>query len=620
MVRTILIISFCLWFFTQISIAGPVHQELIEHIAPPFWWTNMKNPHLQILLHGENVAEYDITIRDKRIQLTGLKKVNNPNYLFLEVHIKENAKAGIIPILLKKGLKKHTIEYELKERRGFDKRIQGLNSSDFIYLIMPDRFSNGNSANDVVAGTQEVIINRDSMFYRHGGDIQGIRNHLDYIESLGVTALWLNPVLENNQPKASYHGYAATEHYKIDPRFGTMQDYLSLIDDLHSRDMKIVMDIIHNHLGNQHWLIQDLPDKDWIHQWKDFTRTSYRAPTIFDPYASTYDKEIMLEGWFDTHMPDLNQDNELLGTYLIQNNIWWIEYAGIDGFRMDTYAYSDPAFLEKWAKAIFNEYPNFGVFGETWVHGTPVQAYFHGQNKIDTRFRSQLPGLTDFQMYYAIKDALNQKFGWTEGVSRLYYTLAKDYLYEDASKNVLFLDNHDLSRFYSEVGEDFDKWKMGIGLLMTLRGIPCMYYGTEILMKNFADPDGKVREDFPGGWQGDKDNKFKSSGRTTEEQAAFDYIQKLAQYRKNTLTLQKGNLMQFIPQDGVYVFFRYSEETTVMVIVNSNDETHLLATQRYQERMSRFQSAIDIINKVTIKDLSTIEVPAKTTYILELRP
>ena len=614
-------LSLTLFLGFAITFSVFAHSLKIDKVCPPHWWVGMVNPDLQILFYGEHIGEFQVKVDYPGVIFKGARQVENPNYLFVDLVITPEAKVGTVSIVFESHGTTRTYSYSLKRRQGFDNRILGLDPSDFIYLILPDRFANGDTKNDKVKGLHEAEAQRDQQYGRHGGDIQGILQKMDYLQELGVTALWLNPVLTNDQPKESYHGYAATDHYEVDPRLGGNQQFQYLIDECHKRGIKMIMDIIHNHNGNEHWLIKDLPMKDWVHQHDEFTRTTYRAPTIFDPYASEYDRSVMKEGWFDHHMPDLNQDNEYVATYLIQNNIWWIENSGIDGFRMDTYAYSDESFLEKWGEAILDEYPHFGIFGETWVHGTPTQAYFHGQTNIQSGFNSNLPGLTDFQLYYAINAALNEPFGWTEGVAKLYYTLAKDYIYKDASRNVLFLDNHDLGRFYSTVKEDIDKYKMGIGLIMTLRGIPCMYYGTEILMKNDFDwgNHDSVREEFPGGWKDNESNKFTKAGRTEQEQEAFEYVQTLAKWRQNAPAIHSGKLMQFVPYDGVYVYFRYHDDQTVMVVLNSNDKEMELDTKNYAERMNGFTKGKNVVTEKDINDLSKMALPAMSITILELR-
>ncbi len=626
---------FYLLCYFLISTSLIAQSSTIQQVCPPHWWAGMKNENLQLLVYGENIGKSEVKTDYEGIQVS-TQTVENPNYLFLDLVIGQTTNPGKIPFQFDGPNGKFTYEYELKERKPKWRKTSSLstpfkkinerqklqrtiNPSDFIYLIMPDRFSNGNEVNDKVEGMNEQSLNRKEMYDRHGGDLRGIINNLDYLEELGITAIWLNPILVNDQPEYSYHGYAATDHYNIDPRFGTMEDYLELIEKCHERGMKMIKDVIHNHIGNEHWIFEDLPSKDWVHQWDKFTRTCYRATALFDPYGSEHDQELMLNGWFDHHMPDLDQTNQFLANYIIQNNIWWIEHAQIDGFRMDTYTYSDPEFLKTWEDAIFAEYPKFGMFGEAWVHGAPTQAYFHGNTIIDKPFKNDMPSLADFQLYYAINKALNEPFGWTEGVSRLYYTLAKDYLYKDPYQNVVFLDNHDASRYYSVVGEDIDKHKMGLAFLLTTRGIPCMYYGTEILMKNFSDPDGKVREDFPGGWQNDAVNKFKKEGRNEQENDVFDYVKTLANYRKNNRVLQSGKLMQFVPNDGVYTYFRYNQNKTVMIVMNSNEKEIELDCAPFAERMDGFTNAKNIITDETVSDLKILKIPAETTLVLELQ-
>lgn len=590
-----------------------VSAQWIQKTAPTHWFTGMANPNFELIVYGEDMGSAKVSLDHPGIHLVKTEKAPNPNYLYLHLKTDDSAQPGTVEIKFKKGRKKETLSYEFKAKRN---RERGIDGSDFIYLILPDRFANANPDNDDIEGTTQRGINRDSMFYRHGGDIKGIFSKMDYLEDLGATALWLNPVQANDQPFESYHGYAITDHYAIDPRLGTMDEYVQLVDELHKRDMKMVMDVVYNHCGNEHWLFQELPDSNFVHWYPKFTKTTYRAPTLLDPYAAEYDKNLFTNGWFDHHMPDLNQKDPHLAAYLIQNTIWWAEAGKLDAFRIDTYAYSDQQFMRDLVNALLKEYPDIGIFGETWVHGTPIQSWF---TEGDRKTPSPLPGVTDFQLYYAINDALSQNFGWTEGMARLYYTLAKDYVYTQPEKNVVFLDNHDLSRFYSMVKEDIQKYKMGISWLMTTRGIPMMYYGTEILMKNYSDPDGKVREDFPGGWEGDPTDKFKKENLTAEERDAFDFVTNLANWRKKTPVMHSGKLMQFIPEKGIYVFFRYTETASVMVIMNQNKDAHSLETARFAERLNGYKKAYDVNEKVNLQSLDKIEVPGMTTMILELK-
>ena len=584
-----------------------------------FWFAGMQDSNLQLMIHGKNVALNSINLKYKGVKLVKVNRVENPNYLFVDLEISKSAKPGVFPINLSYEGKTQVYNYELRARDQSANQFQGVTNKDFIYLIMPDRFANGDKTNDVIAGMNETALNRDSMYYRHGGDLEGIINRLDYLKDLGVTTIWLNPVLENNEFKTSYHGYANTENYKIDPRFGTNELYKKLVSECHKRGLKMIKDLVHNHIGSQHFTMLDMPMKNWVHQWSNYTKTSYREQVHMDPYASKTDKDLMLNGWFDKHMPDLNHDNPYVKNYITQSHIWWIEYSGLDGFRLDTYAYNDLNFMAEWAKKIKNQYPNFTFFGETWVHGVPNQAYFTQGNKINQQFDTHLQGVTDFQALWGINEALNGKFGWMDGVVKLYNTFANDFVYEDPTRNVVFLDNHDLSRFYSVVGEDFDKFKSGISWLLTTRGIPQFYYGTEILMKNFSNPDGLVRSDFPGGWDSDKTNKFNAEGRTAKENEAFNHVRTLANYRKNNPVLQTGKMMQFVPEEGVYVYFRYDDQKTVMVIMNSETNEKSININRFNEIIKANKFGKNILNQNILK-LDEIKISPKTTLVLELIP
>lgn len=588
-------------------------------VEPPFWWTDMVSDELEILLYDKNISTAKVRVFYPGVTINKVHRTENPNYLFVNLTVGKGTKPGKFDIILQSRDFTKSYPYELKARENSAGRNQGLAPDDFIYLLMPDRFANGDPSNDSVEGMRQTGINRDKMFFRHGGDLKGIVDNLDYFEELGVTALWINPVLENDQAYESYHGYAITDFYNIDRRFGSNEDYKNLVEKCHERGIKVIMDIIHNHVGDGHWFFQDLPTEDWIHQYEDFTRTTYRAPTLMDPYASKADKALMTDGWFDHHMPDLNQQNEHLATYLTQSNIWWMEYSGQDAYRVDTYAYPDQEFMADWGARMQEEYPGYVFYGETWVHGPGVQAQFTEDNDLRGEYNSHMPAVTDFQMYYAINEALTKPMGWTEGVSRIYFTLAQDFLYEDPYRNVTFLDNHDLSRFYSMVGEDINKFKSGINFLLTMRGTPMMYYGTEILMKNFTDPDGKVREDFPGGWEGDALNKFTAAGRTEAENDAFNHVKTLANYRKNTPALQTGKLTQFVPQDGVYTYFRHDRDKTIMVIMNTTDQPRKVKTAHYSELMNGYTAAANVINGEVLNDLSEIELGQNSSVVLELR-
>lgn len=579
----------------------------------------MQNPKVQLIVYGEAIGNTKVNINYPGVLLEKVHQVENPNYLFLDLDISSNAQPGALEITFEsQNGKKFNYTYQLLARNSSQIKAQGVTNEDFIYLLMPDRFANGNTKNDVIKGMRETTLNRDSMYYRHGGDLQGVMDKLDYLQELGVTALWMTPVLTNDMEQASYHGYANTENYHIDPRFGTNEDYKRLGQELHRRNMKLVHDVVPNHVGLNHWTVLDKPMQDWVHQWKTYTNTTYKDQTLYDPYASASDRKKMTDGWFVPSMPDMNEKNPYVQNYITQSHIWWIEYAGVDGFRIDTYPYNDLDFMAKWANALVAEYPDFTYFGETWVHGVANQAYFTAGKTVNQQLDTKLQGVTDFQLQYAIVDALNNNMDWTGGVNKLYTTLATDFVYEDPSRNVVFLDNHDMSRFLSVVDEDVDKYKSAMAWLLTTRGIPQIYYGAEILMKNFSDPDGKVRDDFKGGWATDKENKFSSKGRSEAENDLFDFMKSLANYRKDNPVLHQGSMMQFVPEDGVYVYFRYNDQKTVMVIMNTEDKDIKLKTDRFVEMIKDHVQALDVISGKQHTDIKELALKSKSTLVLEL--
>ncbi|MGZ3873554.1 MAG: glycoside hydrolase family 13 protein [Mucilaginibacter sp.] len=590
----------------------------LERVEPMSWWVGMHNPDVQLIVHGDHIAARKVALSYPGVKLAAVHKVENPNYLFLDLHISPGTAPGTFPIkFTRTGEKALTYNYVLNPRNRSPGRVQGVTSKDLIYLIMPDRFSNGDPANDSFTNMREQGIHRDSMFSRHGGDLQGIMNHLDYLKDLGVTAIWLTPEIENDEPRASYHGYAVTDYYKIDPRYGTNVLYKKFVEKCHSMGLKVIKDLVHNHAGTEGYTIMDMPMKSWVHQWPAYTKSNFRDMAVMDPHGAPSDRRQMLDGWFDRRMADMNENNPYVQNFLTQNHIWWVEYAGIDGFRLDTYPYNDPQYMAKWAVDVKAEFPHLSIFGETLVWSAANQAYFTQGNTVNQGFDTHLPGVTDGVLKDAIYDALNEKEGWTEGVNRLYAVLAQDFLYQDATRNTIFLDNHDMSRVFSVVGEDLTKYRSAMGMLLTLRGVPQLYYGDEILMKNYSNPDGLVREDFPGGWDGDKKDKFTAAGRSEKENDAFNYVRTLANYRKNTTALQTGKLMQYIPENGIYVYFRYDDKKTVMVVYNSIDKEQTTGTARYQERIKGAKNARNIITGEN-QPLSNLKVGAKSTLILEL--
>ncbi len=593
-------------------------QAPFSRVDPPNWWVGMENNTVELLFQGPSIQEFDITLVGTDTKITKISRPSNPYYVFVTIEISKNQKAGeVVFQFIGKKKKKYLYKYQLYQKNQTLQR--GIDPSDLIYLVFPDRFANGDTTNDRIASMNEPQVDRKGLKTRHGGDLQGMINHLDHIQSLGTTAIWVNPVLENNQPRESYHGYAFTDLYKVDPRLGSNGLYKAFVDSCHAKGTKVIWDAVLNHWGNEHYLFKNLPDSNWVNWFPTFTRTNYRAETLMDPYASDADKRIMTDAWFDHHMPDLNQRSSTLARYLIQHCIWWIEYAGIDAFRIDTYAYPDQSFMSALNERILQEYPDFTMFGETWVQGTPVQAWFTEKNKLNNAFDSHLHGVTDFQLYYAITKGLNENFGWEEGFRRIELTLAHDGLYHDPFANVTFLDNHDLSRIYSVLNEDFVKWKMSMALLYTLRGIPSIYYGTEILMKNFSDPDAKVREDFPGGWSNDATNKFTSKGRTAIENEAFEYLKTIGQWRKDNPWIGRAKLTQFVPENNTYVYFRSDAEHTLMCVFNANDKPITLQTDRFAERLAGKSVGKEILTGQRVQIKETIELAPKSIYLYDLR-
>ena len=610
-----------LLFISFILLANFAFAQSIE-TYPTHWWIDMINPKLQIMIHGSNIGEAsDFKINYKGVKLEKINKVENNNYVFLDLNIAPETSAGKIKITAIKSDGNKEIEFELKERRPFKGKTyaQGVTSKDFIYLIMPDRFSNGDETNDRIPGMRDQSLRRDTVFNRHGGDLKGIENHLDYLFNLGVTTIWLNPVWENDMPDRTEHGYAFTNHYKVDPRLGGNEAYQNLIKACHAKGIKMIQDAVYNHVGLYHFTVQDPPMKDWLHQWNEYTNTNYKDQTIFDPYASGKDKKQMTDGWFTPQMPDLNQNNPYVVNFLIQHAIWTVEEFGIDGWRIDTYGYNELEFMNRCNKALYDEYPQITLFGETWVHGVPNQSYFC-QNNYDIPFKSNLQATTDFQCLWGITDAMNKDFGWTDGVNRLYTTLAQDFVYKDPTRNVIFLDNHDMARFYSVVGENMDKYKSALYWLLTARGIPQLYYTSEFATTGTTSPnDGYVRLDFPGGWKNDSINKFNISGRTQKDQAIYQDLATLALYRKKSSALTTGKFMQYLPIDGLYVYFRYDDKQTVMVVMNTSKTEKTVQIDQYSERTNGFHNYTDIINK-TKGSLNNFSIDSYKTVVYELNP
>jgi glycosidase len=540
----------------------------------------------------------------------------------MEIHVQE-----------KKGdsVKDVVVVYTLLPRRHGNGTTyaKGVTSKDFIYFLMPDRWSNGDPSNDRIPGLKDQSLNRDSIYFRHGGDFQGILNHLDYLQSLGVTTLWMTPVILNDMPNRTEHGYAFTDHYTIEPRLGGAEMYRRLADSLHKRGMKLIQDAVYNHVGLYNWFVQDLPEKSWLHQWSQYTQTNYRDQAWFDPHAAESDLKIMSDGWFTRQMPDLNQDNPDVAEFLIEHAIWCVETFGVDGWRIDTYIYCSLPFMNKCNSALIAEYPKMTMFGETWVHGTANQAFFV-RNNLNVPFKSNLMGAVDFQLLFSgIQPAVLDTTGGGggvgdttdrgKGVGDLYNTLSNDFLYQDPTRNVIFLDNHDMTRFFSGIGEDTAGQKIGIEWLLTERGIPQLYYGTEICMKGIDNPDGNVRLDFPGGWPGDAKNAFTGEGLAPYELSVQRLVRTLANFRLHSSALKTGRMMQYAPKGPLYVYFRYDANQTVLCAMNSGDKPHKIDFTHYSERTAGFTRGVDIPTRQTYSLTQPVEIPPRTMWVLELQ-
>jgi glycosidase len=591
----------------------------LEKVEPPFWWAGMNNPNLQLLVYGENISTTTPEIKYKGVKILDSRTLTNPNYLFIDLEIGTKTKPGSFTIEFKQGgTVQAEYSYELKARAAGSSQRKGFDQSDAVYLLFPDRFANGNPNNDSMEGMLEKA-DRSNPNGRHGGDIKGIIDNLDFVKDVGYTAIWFNPLLENNMPAYSYHGYAITDFYKVDARLGTNEDYKTLVDEMHRKDLKVIMDMIFNHCGSGHWFIKDLPSEDWIHQFPEFTRSNFRGGTVFDPYASAHDQKIFQEGWFDTTMPDLNQDNEFLLNYLIQNSIWWIEYVGLDGIRMDTYPYPFEDGMAEWAEWVLTEYPNFSMVGEVWL-GNPSQvSAWQADAHVGSGYQSHLPYVFDFPMYDAFKPAFTEKPGWSNGILKMYDLLTQDYLYPNPENIVVFADNHDGDRLYSKLGENLDNFELAMTFLATTRGLPQVYYGTEILMTGLEhNGHGDIRKDFPGGWGSDEKNAFTGDGLTEDEQKALQFTKKLLNWRKDKTVVQFGNLKHFIPVDGMYVYFRYDESDTVMIILNTSDKEIVFDKDYYSEMVDGFKYGRNILSGKTY-ELKDFKIKARTPMVLELR-
>lgn len=600
------------------ALALPLCAKNAPVAEPAFWWTGMKDKTVQVMINGDGVRDALPEINREGVRLDSVVRLDSPNYLLLYLNIGSDAVPGKFPIALVNGKKKTRIEYELRARGA--KQYTPFSSADLLYLLMPDRFANGNTANDDDATLNHPVkSDRENPNGRHGGDIEGITKHLGYIDSLGVTAIWLTPVLENDMPGGSYHGYATTNYYKIDPRFGTNDDYCNMIAEAHKRGLKVVMDMIFNHSGVCHKWMTDMPSKDWYNHTDGSVLTNFRLSTANDPYRSDYDYDRTTNGWFVPAMPDLNQRNPHLLRYLTQSSIWWIEYAGIDGIRMDTHPYADPEGMSKWLAAVLNEYPDYNIVGECWYGEAAGTAFWQKGSRLNTTgIDSNLPTVMDFPTMMLARDAFKTQSTRLTGLNAIYDRLALDYLYEDPQHVLTMLDNHDSDRFLLEMPENLGWWKQAFAFMLTTRGIPQMYYGDELLMHGSKEgSDGFVRRDMPGGFPGDKVNAFVDAGRTDMQREAWNFISRLANWRRGNEVISKGSLKHFMPENGVYVYQRSYKGKRVVVMMNGTDSENVIDGTIYREIMPEGTTLTDILSGEKITIAREMRLPARALYILE---
>ncbi|MDN3921950.1 glycoside hydrolase family 13 protein [Roseateles violae] len=596
----------------------------IEHLEPAFWWAGMKNGRLQLMVHGAGVAALKPRLAAyPGVRLLGSTAGANPNYLFIDLEIAPNAKPGQFRIDFLQG---PTVaagyDYRLLPREPGSAQRQGFDSRDAIYLIVPDRFANGDPSNDDIAGMGDPA-NRGDHGGRHGGDITGIAQHLDYIAGMGFTQLWPTPLLENRQPQYSYHGYSPTDLYKIDPRFGSNEDYRRLVEQARAKGLGVIQDIVPNHIGSGHWWMKDLPAPDWINNsGGPYVETNHRHVAQIDAYAAPGDVRRFTEGWFVPTMPDLNQRNPRLATYLIQNAIWWIEYAGLSGLRVDTYPYSDKAFLSRWTRAIRDEYPRLGMVGEEMSNNPLMLSYWLDGARNADGYRGAMPAMMDFPLHGALRDALTEPEGqgYGTGLGKLYEAMVNDALYPEPARMVLFEGNHDTNRIFSALGEDAALNRMAMALIATTLRTPQLFYGSEILLKSpIQRADGEVRADFPGGWAGDAVDAFSGRGLTPAQADAQAYLRKLMNWRKTAKVVHQGRLMHYNPLDGIYVYFRYTASEKLMVVLNKNTAASRLATARFKEMLGDAKAGVDVISGERHPLAESLSVPARSALILEVR-
>lgn len=597
--------------------------QTISRIEPAFWWVGMRSPELQLMVHGDRIGDLQAQVLAPGITLKKTTRAANPNYLFLDLQIDPQAKAGEFEILFSGGKTHLKQRYQLLQREPGSADRQGFGPKDAIYLVVPDRFAQGQADRAQPAGLLESN-DRRSPGGRHGGDIAGLRQHLDYIAGLGFTQIWPTPLTENNAEKYSYHGYAASDFYKIDARFGTNEEFRELSREARTKGIGMIQDIVLNHIGASHWWMRDMPAPDWLNQWPKYTETQHARMTLQDRYASESDRKRFTDGWFTRNMPDLNQRNPQLATYLTQMTIWWIEYASLSGIRTDTYSYSDREFLARWSERVMQEYPKLNIVGEEWSPHPAVVSYWQRGKRNHDGYVSSTPSMMDFPLHGALLAALGEADGHDSGLTKLYEALAHDFVYPAPEQLVLFEGNHDTPRLYSLLKEDLGAWKLALAYLATTRRIPQVFYGTELLMQSPRErDDGAVRSDFPGGWAGDAVNGFTGQGLKDKQREAQDFLRKLFTWRKGSRVVHDGELMHYSPEHGVYALFRYlkSEPNAprVMLLLNKGSKEAKVDLRRFAEMLPGAKSAVDAMTGQAITLGDTITVPARSPLIVELR-
>ena len=592
----------------------------IDRVEPTNWYAGMKNPSLQLMVYGKGIKQANVSIDYAGVKVDSVVRLDSPDYLLVYLNL-QGAQPGTMKLNFEQGGKKKQVNYEIKRRDMPGEARQGFTNADVLYMLMPDRFADGNVKNNVVKGMLDQLCDRTEPSLRHGGDLEGIRQHLDYFNELGVTSLWFTPVLENDMPSggghSSYHGYATTNYYNVDPRFGTNADYRRLVDEAHQKGLKVVMDMIFNHCGSSHpWQINP-PAADWFNQPNYGLQTSYKLTPCVDPYASEIDKRETEEGWFASSMPDLNQNNPHVATYLIQNSIWWVETVGINGIRMDTYPYAYAAPMARWMKELNEEYPNFNTVGETWVTQPAYTAAWQKDSRL-VKQNSNLKTVMDFAFYEAMDSCKHETTDdWWRGFNRVYNTFVYDYLYTDVNNVMAFIENHDTDRFLGE-GKDVNRLKQGLALLLTIKRIPQLYYGTEVLMNGVKKvTDGNVRKDFMGGFPGDERNCFTADGRTAAENEMFGWLCRLLHWRKGNDVIVNGTQTQFCPHNGVYVIARRHEGKTVMLMLNGLDKENKVDVKRYAELIGTTAEASNVLTGEKINLTTDIPIPTHGTLLIE---